>query len=141
MFLRKEAVHRGAHDLFFIFDLQQFNSAIIAVGDHQCICIQNKDAIQGRVVDSVHKLFLLHDRLLVVAVDAYDGEGEECSEQQGKQQVAVIQPAEHVCDVNLVMIFLGTDIIAEKQAGEGQQVGKNKLPQIPGKADDEGHDQ
>src|ERR1700679_735955 len=120
MFLRKEAVHGHAHDLFFIFDLQQFNSAIIAIGDHQCIRIQNKDAIQGRVVDSVHKLFLLHDRLLVVAVDAYDGDGEECSEQQGKQQVAVIQPAEHMCDVNLVMIFLGTEKIQKTQAGGGR---------------------
>ena len=141
VFFCKQTIHRRADNLPLVFDLEQLDRAVIAIGDHERLGVEDKDPIEGSIIDRVYELFLLEDRLFVIAVDAYDSEREEGGKQQGQDQVAVIKPREHVYDMDLVVILLRTIVITEKNGYDRHQVRKGKLFEIPGEADDKRHDQ
>src|SRR6185437_7954786 len=141
VFFGEQAVHGSADDLFFIFDLQQFYGAVVTIGDHQRLRIDDKDAIERGVIDRIDELFFFEDRLFVVAVDPHDREGKEGREQQRKYEVAVVERRVQTCDMHLVMILLRTLIVAKGQGGDRDHISKGEFPQAPREADDKRHDQ
>src|SRR5208283_1936384 len=87
----------------------------------------------------VHKLFFLKDREFIVPVDPEDRIGKEGGQQQRKDQVAVIQLVEHVGDMHLVIVLLRTEIVAEHQGYQRDQIGQYQLQVLLFEADNKGH--
>lgn len=141
MFFGKETVHGRADDLLFVFDLEQLDRPVVAIGDHEVFRIEDENAVQGGIIDRVDEPFFLEDGLFVVPVDPYDGEGKEDGQQERKHEIAVIHLVEESRDMHLVMVFLRAPVEAEEDAGDRRPIGEEQLAEIAGEADDEGHDQ
>src|SRR5579859_3362915 len=115
MLLRKKTVHGSAHDLALVLYFQQLHRPVVAIRDDQRLRIEDEYPVERGIVDGIHELLLLEDGFLVIPVDPDYRKGEERGQQEGQQQVAVIEPAEHIGDMNLVVVLLRTLVETEQQ--------------------------
>lgn len=134
----EKAFHGRAYDIFFLIDLEEFQCAIVAIGDDEFVGVEDEDPIQGGIVDGIYEMLFLQDRGLVVPVDTQDGIGEKGHQHKGDRKISIIEFGEKVYDAYLVMVFHGAHPEAAENGDPGYEVKEYEFGEATFEIDNKG---